>query len=320
MLRRVYGLLLLFVPVVIQAECSNIHCGFEYMGVNLGNKYTKERFIEESAVSNLANKYCVKEFMFSFRELNWYLYQFEKEAIAKNYAGVSNAVEQVTSLLYGDKANGNNTWDIKQDTCPVSLKILWLEKIEYSMARMILSDARDAAMQYLEILLPDSMLYECEKTRPARSVMTFKKMLYIAAELNKYISSNRWCPVSLDEISIPEQMRKCAYGRDIEYEHYRGIWMLRCRCESWEGGLEFDEYVPLIYTSRKHLDLCLSSTFNVKRAVLYSGEPFYAHDDRLSCMVIHDKTCTGVHKVKYKKPDAGNFRIKPSLERRNIEE
>lgn len=307
-------LLILFMALVSYAGCDNVHCKFEYAGIRSGTGCTDKEFMRETAVSELADKYCVQEFMLSFRTLNWYLYQFEQASMAKNHAGVSNAVKLVSSLLQNDQADGTNRCEGILNDYPNSLKLQWMEKIEYSVARMVLGEARDVVAQHLELLLPESILDQSEGIRSVHSIRTFKRMLSLAAELERFHESDGCYPLNLDSMGVSGQMRKCSYGRDIEYEYYKGKWVLRCRCESWEGGLQFDEYVPVIYAQRKHLDLCLSPTFNEKRFALFSGKVFCPHDERLSCRVIHDKSISGVHKVKYDNPSAGNFRVKTRLD------
>ena len=295
------------VPILLNAKCECVHCGFEYLGADVGVGCLADAFMKESAVSEAEDRYCVKEYMLSYRRLNWYLYQLEVAGRNGDLVALSNAVRSVASLFHVDGNCGKGV--------PDSLKLQWMEKIEYCMARMVLSDARESVVPHLEILLPASLLDDTRTNRIARSVKTFKNMLLLGDRIENYRVDEQCCPVTLDSIDdLPEEMRKCAYGRDIEYEYYDGRWILRCRCDSWEGGLCFDEYLPFIYNQRKHLDLCFSMTYNEKRRELYSGNLFCAHDDRLSCSVIHDKTKSGVHKVKFRNASAGNFRIIPKSE------
>ena len=229
---------IVLVAAALQAECNNVHCRFEYLGSNIGPGYTEDSFLKESAVPEQMDKYCVKEYMLSLRKLNWYLYKLESAARSGSRSEVSNAVEWVSSLLCGKVAD-------KPGDSPNSLKLMWLEKIEYSMARMILSDARDYAVPHLATLLPDSILEDCKGERSARSIMTFKQMLCLAAAIEEFHEREGCYPLNLDSVGIPESLRKCSFGRDIEYEYYSGKWVLRCRCESWGGGLKFDEYIFL---------------------------------------------------------------------------
>lgn len=307
MVKKLCVSVMLLGTATLQAECNNVHCRFEYLGSNIGPGYTEDSFLNESAVPEQMDKYCVEEYMLSLRKLNWCLYKLESAAGSGDRSEMSNAVERVSSLLCGKAAD-------KPSNYPNSLKLMWLEKVEYSMARMILSDARDDILPHLATLLPDSILEGCEGERSARSIMTFKKMLYLAAAIEEFSEREGCYPLNLDSVGVPESLRKCSLGRDIEYEYYRGKWVLRCRCESWGGGLRFDEYIPMVYQQRRRMDLCFSSTFNEKRNFLYNGESLSADDMRIAGRVMHEGTKSGVHAITFSKPNAGNVRIVPMSE------
>lgn len=309
MQKSLIALIGFLVSVAVWAKCDNVHCGFEYLGSQIGLGYTEAQFMDESAVAALKDKYCIEEYMLTFRKLNWHLYQLELAAETGNSTGVSNAVDGVTSLLLGVNVSLPSN-----PGYPHSLKSQWLEKIEYSMARMILSEARDVVLPHFETLLPESVLDECSEDRSMRSIKTFKRMLCLAIAIEKYHEREGCYPTSIDSLDVSEMMRKCAYGHDIEYEYYKGKWVLRCRCESWEGGLGFDEYIPVVYRQRKRLDLCFSSTFNEKRKSLYDGKLLGEDDPRVAGRVVHDCAITGVHAITFESPAAGNTRIVPLSE------
>jgi len=307
MVKNLFVSVILLGAATLQAECNNLHCRFEYLGSNVGPGYTEESFLNELAVPELQDKFCDEESMLSLRKLNWYLYKLESAVGSGNCSEVSNAVACVSSLLFGKAAD-------KQSDYPNSLRLKWLEKIEYSMARMILSDARDGVLPHLATLLPDSILEDCKGERSARSIMTFKHMLCLAAAIEDFHKREGCYPLNLDPVGIPESQRKCAFGRDIEYEYYSGRWVLRCRCESWGGGLKFDEYIPMVYQQRRRMDLCFSSTFNEKRKALYNGESMSADDMRMAGRVVHDGSKSGVHAITFSRPNGGNARIVPLSE------
>lgn len=309
MVKSLIALIVLLASAAVLAKCDNVHCGFEYLGSQIGAGYTEDRFMNASAVSPLKAKYCVEEYMLTFRKLNWQLYQLELAAETGDLTRVSKAVDCVVSLLLGENVSPSS-----KSGYPNSLKLQWLEKIEYSMARMILSKARDIVIPHLAALLPESVLDDCSEDRSMFSIRTFKRMLYLAVAIEEYNEREGCYPAKLDSLGVPEMMRKCAYGRDIEYEYYKGRWVLRCRCESWEGGLKFDEYIPVVYRQRKHLDLCFSSTFNKKRKSLFEGVLLGAGDARVAGRVVHDSETTGVHAITFDSPSAGNTRIVPLSE------
>ena len=310
MKKTLIGALVLLAAVKLVADCENVHCGFEYVGACIGSGYTEDSFLNETSVSEVHDKYCVKEFMTSLRRLNWYLYQMELAAGSGNLPALSNAVASVSSLLCEANMGDENTSVIY----PPSLKQWWLENIEYSLARIILSDARRIVVPFVGTLLPDSVMENDKGSRRVHSLKTFKQMLLLAVEIENYREKEECLPLNLDMLKLPEATRKCACGRDIEYEQHAGIWVLRSRCESYDGGLKFDEYLPTIYQQRKRLDLCLSSTFNEKRAALFKGEILCPDDNRLSCQIIHDMQRSGVHPIKFASPSAGTGRIIPLSE------
>ena len=57
-------------------------------------------------------------------------------------------------------------------------------------------------------------------------------------------------------------------------------WVLRCACDSWCGGLAFDEYLPYILSGRKKLPLFLGSSFSRKRKEMFSGDWTFLSDIR----------------------------------------
>ena len=307
MLRNLFVSVILLGAMALHAECTNIHCRFEYLGSHIGPGYTEDLFLKESAVCEQMDKYCVEEYMLSLRRLNWCLYKLELAAASGKYSEVSNAVLRVSALLCGKADN-------KSSGYPNSLKLMMLEKIEYSLARMVLSDSRDIIVPQFQTLIPDSILQDAKEERSACSIRTFKQMLCLAVAIEDFHEREGCYPLNLDTVGVPESLRKCAFGRDIEYECYKGIWVLRCRCESWGGGLKFDEYIPMVYQQRRRLDLCFSSTFNEKRKSLYNGESMSADDMRIAGRVIHESTKSGVHAITFSKPNAGNVRIVPMSE------
>lgn len=299
--------------VELRANCENVHCRFEYLGHHGVEEFGRRDFMNSSATSAVCNRHFFRESI-PFRELNWRLACLEKSASAGNRVEMSNAVFSVARLIdrYENFFRDGNTGSCR--AFPVRLRMLLLERIEYSMARMALGRGRACVVEFLDALLPDSVI-DAGRVLPAwHSIKTFKQMLFIACAIEDYSNAEGCCPLNLDVIKLPETKRKCACGRDIEYEHHDSIWVLRSRCESYDGGLRFDEYIPMVYSQRKRLDLCLSPTFNEKRRLLFCGEDMNTTDIRLTGKVFHDKSQSGVHIVKFTNPSAGCSRIVPLSE------
>ena len=303
------------------ADCGNVHCRFEYLGHDAVAESTEADFLAASAVSGAYERYFGDECR-PFRVLDWHLNGFERAVAEGDLPGCSNAVSAVARLLadYGalfrDGASGG------QRRFPQTLRMLMLEKIEYSMVRLVLGKGRGIAKEFLDAILPDTMIDAGRSLQPWHSIRTFKNMLAIACAVEGYHGREGCPPLNLNQLELPERVRKCACGRDIEYEYHGLTWVLRSRCESFDGGLAFDEYLPMIYGRRKRLDLCFSPSYNRKRRMLYDGKGMDTKDIRLTGRVDHDVPWSGVHIIKFTHPSAGCTRIVPlsECERRNKEE
>lgn len=298
--------------VVLLADCGNVHCRFEYLGHDAVAESTEADFLAESAVSGTYERYFRNECR-PFRELDWHLNRVERSAAADDYSGCSNAVSAVARLLVDYAVFFRGGAFEEMLTFPQKLRMLMLEKIEYSMARLVLGKGRDIAKEFLDTLLPDTLIDKGRDFRLWHSVRTFKTMLIIACAVEDYHDREGCPPLNLNLLKLPERIRKCACGRDIEYECHALTWVLRSRCESFDGGLAFDEYIPMI-GQRKRLDLCFSPSYNRKRRMLYDGEGMNTKDIRLTGRVNHDVPWSGVHIIKFTHPSAGCTRIVPLSE------
>lgn len=299
----------------LHAECPNVHCRFEYLGHHSVQSSSMEDFMKVSAVSAVCDKYFLRESM-PFRKLNWHLDQLERAVCEENSSELSNSVFDVVRLLEGYKVFLYDSHSGLPRNFPIRLRMQLLEKIEYSMARLILGKWRNRMIEFLDALLPDHVINEGQKFPSWHCILTFKRMLFIACAVENYRDIEGCYPLKLDALKLSETRRKCACGRDIEYEYHDSSWVLRSRCDSYDGGLRFDEYIPMIYNQRKRLDLCLSPTFNEKRRLLFCGEGMNTSDIRLTGNVIHDKSQSGVHSVRFTHPSAGCGRIVPLSEQK----
>lgn len=297
----------------LMANCHNVHCCFEYLGCRGVRDFTKDDFMKTSAASANADRYFEKEHA-PFKDLDWNLFLLEESVQRKDCMATSNAVSNISHILRCYAVFLTDPETGGKRVFPMRLRMSMLEKIEYSLARMIFGERRNEVAAYFDALLPDSIIGESRNIPSWHSISTFKKMLAIAVAIENYNEKEECYPLNLDSLKLLEEDRKCACGRDIEYEYYRGTWVLRSRCESWEGGLRFDEYIPMIYQQRKHLDLCFSRTFNEKRASLFNGELLGGEDERLAGRVLHNGMGNGVHLIKFVNPHAGSGRIVPLSE------
>ena len=281
------------------ARNCNVQCMFYYSGYE-GCKNVEgfkwESFLETPVYPTTHEELfpSLKE----FRTLNLKLCRLECFAANSDGVNVSNAVEE-TSRFLEDMARGPGEGFIDRALESVAFSIV---RIQQRRSGLLLD------IPAIERLLPDHLL---EGDDMPMSLKTFKRMVIIARLVEKYRAEHWSLPVVLDEAGIPERYRKCAYGRDIEYDQYNGVWSLKCACESWSGGLPFDEYLPCLLSGSKKMPLVLSSSFSEKRKALYSGEWVFSTDSRLECRVDHETRggTNGVHGIVFKNPAAGNGRI-----------
>ncbi len=298
------------------ASCKNAHCNFEYNGYSPKQEFLRNDFIECSTVNANGEKYFHREFL-PFRELNWQLYNLEKSLANEDKVGLSNAVARISILLHRYTGDFQDPTAGKMRNLPFKLRMDMLEKIEYCLARASLSKKHSLIRPFLDVLVPATILNDSQSLRGWHSIATFKNMLHLAIYIEDYYAVEGCYPLKLDGLGIPDRIRKCACGHDIEYEYHANKWVLRSRCESYDGGLGFDEYIPMIYNQRKRLDLCFSPSYNEKRKILFSGAVLFKGDDRLAGKVIHDASMSGVHSVTYLNPSAGCGRIVPLSEQEN---
>lgn len=277
----------------------NVQCKFCYLGYEGckdSENVNSESFLETPVYPTTHEELfpSLKE----FRTLNLKLCRLECFAANSDGVNVSNAVEE-TSRFLEDMARGPGEGFIDRALESVAFSIVRIQQRRSGLSLDIPA---------IERLLPDRLL---EKDDMPRSLKTFKQMIIIAQFVERYRTEHWSLPVVLDEAGIPERYRKCAYGRDIEYDQYNGVWSLKCACGSWSGGLPFDEYLPCLLSGCKKIPLVLSSSFSEKRKALYSGEWVFSTDSRLECRVDHETRggTNGVHGIVFKNPAAGNGRI-----------
>lgn len=280
-------------------QCCNIHCTFRYLGY-AGFKEVEE-FSASSFLSVPVFPQAAEDAFPSFKELralDMHLYLLECAAEGDDALGMTNAISAVSRLL--DTLSQGEGREIVAQA---------LEMVSFSIVRLMqgrCAVAFDAAT--LDLLLPERFFVADDMPR---SLKTFKRMIVIAGCIEKYRRKRETLPITLDETEVPECHRKCAYGRDIEYDHSEKAWVLRCACDSWCGGLDFDEYLPGILSDRKKFPLFLSSSFSQKRRDVFSGEWAFTSDERLTCRIDHASkgVTNGFHMLKYKRPGAGAARF-----------
>ena len=294
---------LVCVSVHLEAWANVRNCNVQYKFCYLGYEGCKdsenvnsESFLETPVYPTTHEELfpSLKE----FRTLNLKLCRLECFAANSDGVNVSNAVEE-TSRFLEDMARGPGEGFIDRALESVAFSIVRIQQRRSGLSLDIPA---------IERLLPDRLL---EKDDMPRSLKTFKQMIIIAQFVERYRTEHWSLPVVLDEAKIPERYRKCAHGRDIEYDHTTQDWVLRCACDSWCGGLAFDECLPCILSGRKMLPLFLSSSFSRKRRKMFSGDWVFLSDIRLTCRVDHSHggEANGVHGVEFKSPGAGAGRI-----------
>ena len=291
------------------AQCDNPHCRYEWLGYNQGETLSEEDFLTNSVWSSVFDMYLPK-LSIMFRKLNWQLYSIEKAISDGDFCAASNSVQEIQNILSGGQMphSDNNTSSTIET--PASMRLYMIEKIELCLARLVLGKGRDFTYEQIDRLVPDEYLKILDK-RMAKSEMTFKHMLALACLIESYSKENSCYPLNLNEILAPERFLKCAMNKDIEYEYFAGKWILRCRCESYSGGLSFDEYIPAVFNNRKRMDLCFSPSFNKKRALLFEGVNLNEKDIRISGTVKHESNMCGVHPIDFKDRLAGCMRLLP---------
>lgn len=290
------------------ADCGNVHCTFEYLGCSGLHSPTREMFLERPLVNAASERLFATE-RIPFREMNWRLFCLERAIECQDHWNVENLVDHVATLL----RNYSNLLYAAHSHGPRTLILRWrmdlLEKIEYSLARMILGVNRRTIFPFVEKLLPDTILNESYGIRSWHSILTFKRMLILSYYIQEYALKESTPPLRLDMVGAPERYRKCACGKDIEYEQHKQTWMLRSRCESHDGGLGFNEYLPMIYHQRKALTLCLSPSFNAMRQTLFNGRNLSESDLRIKGHIVHDVAKDGVHGMQFDNISVGATRM-----------
>ena len=282
-----------------QCSCGNIHCAFRYLGY-AGVK-AEDGFAVSAFLDSPVFPASVESAFPAFRELRALdkaLYQLEGAAEEGGGPALTNAATSVSRILEGmSRGSGREVADRA------------LEMVMFSVVRLMQGPRRLVLEKpLLDLLLPEDLVAADDMPR---ALNTFKRMIRMGGYVEKYRKAHGVLPVTLDEAGIPECCRKCAYGRDIEYDHTDDVWVLRCACDSWCGGLGFDEYLPGILSDRKKLPLFLSSSFSQKRRDMFSGDWVFTSDDRLACRIDHSRRggTDGFHGLTYKRPGAGAARV-----------
>ena len=175
----------LLMSLRLHADCVNIHCKFEFLGAVAVEGAEKDDFMRSPAVGGNADRHFERECM-PFRELNWHLSRLETAAGQDDRQTVSNAVGEVVRILDDYEAHIRKSGLSGARPLPLRLRMALIEKIEYALARMVLGRGRGAAVEFLDELLPDDIFEESRDVPSWHSLLTFKRMLRIAAEVENY--------------------------------------------------------------------------------------------------------------------------------------
>lgn len=292
--------------------CDNPHCVFEWLGARgvdgIGVE-AFERMLLSSPVLPATHERYFPEECERLRKLNAMLFRMENGIL--HGGAFTDFVDGLLPLLDSETAVSprgmTENW-FRRRTAWFASQLK--EKVEYSLCRLLL-DSNGLSSDPAEVA---AFVWRCglsqdDDNRFGQSVSTFANMLVLASEISAYVRQHAVCPDSLASEGMNcGRYRKCAHGRDIEYACRAGVWVLRCRCDSFGDMVGFDEYIPMIGSGRKCLDLCLSPTFNVKRAVLFSGGNLNPDDARISGTVRHPLVRNHVHGIVFDNVNAGAMR------------
>lgn len=294
--------------------CGNANCAFEYLGRDglPGRRSEAESAILSASMLPTPCETHMKEHCDRFRRLNVVLFELESAFQSGDGDGFAIAKEKVRMELENFvrfvDGEGEGAWPFEAE---------YLDKIELSITRMLFHEKQRTeellTADVIDALIPDSILSRHDVSSVLGTARTVKRMLLLAVRIENFKSANLAYPATLDEAHVPLECRMCSKGHELEYEvdTAKRVWMLRCRCDSWTGGLVFDEYVPKFLRIGKKIPLCLSNTFNEKRRRVFNGELLYENDRRLSYFIDHSRggTTNGVHGIRFLHPSCGNSKI-----------
>lgn len=297
--------------------CSNDNCEFEYLGSAMGgNRSAKdvEKDFLNSPYSYQWHELRYPELINNHKRLNILLFRLERTFTTGNAPSLERRIGEVADFW---ESFERDCADTGGNAHTRTVRLILAEQIEYSIARMILvrkhsADCRmDASM--INRLIPDEIYDRSEDQWRMKDNRTFKRMLILALHIQRWRVMVGRLPQDMKELLENEcSGLRVLVGTDIEYRASNGVWELRRRSNrDRQGKNDFDKYIPVVGFDRKG-DLCLSSTYNEKRASLFRGEVLYEDDEVMACTVRHGGPGIGnqVHKISYMNPHAGRCEIR----------
>ena len=197
--------------------------------------------------------------------------RMEHTFLKGNSSGISNSIFMVSSMLktIRDGAKTNFMDKVQFITC--------LERVEYSLARIVNNKSTSLNPQNVAQILPDIFFnpISVADSEEFRRLRVFKNLIKVGCSINEFRKDLGCIPSSLNQLSdLPVNISQDK-GMSIKYETNGRVWQLYCAGNV--DNLMFDVYVPLLrgmpaYKWRHRGVVWFSSTFSDKRKRLYKGK------------------------------------------------
>ena len=297
--------------------CPNGNCEFEYLGATTdGNRSEKdlETHFLNSPYSYQWHELRYPKLINTHKRLNVLLFRLERAFTMGDAPSLEGRIGEVADFW---KSFERDCADTGGNAHTRTVRLILAEQIEYSIARMILAQKHSADCRMdasvINRLIPDEIYNRSEGQWRVKDNRVFKRMLILALHIQRWREMVGRLPQDMKELLENEcSGLRVLVGTDIEYRARNGVWELRRRSNrDRQDKNDFDKYIPVVGFDRKG-DLCLSSTYNEKRASLFRGAVLYEDDEVMACTVRHGGQGIGnqVHKISYMNPHAGRCEIR----------
>ena len=292
--------------------CENINCRFGYIGYK-GLSDSGESFGDESAflavtainsaidrLSPLASR--------DLRLLNYRLYSLERAYFDGAQTEFTNEFALLEHFVHDFRMKcAAAATDRAGELFHNNLLICVAERVEYSLARMIVSKIDTAKIPRYDIverIIPDSYFLGNYPRNSERmdKVLVFRNMIELAIAVMR----TKMSPVAeiktLSCVDASERLLICPGGRRIVYEENGPHWLLRCQRDAQVMNNTESEWIPIIASSEWY-NLHLDDEFNSKRVALYSGTELTSLGGKMEWFVDHQTTRSSncVHNVLFQR-------------------
>lgn len=266
---------------------------FDYLGINCQGKYNEfstvlphDSYIMSYSIGS-AHTFCVQE------ECQRLVMKLESCVLADNDNGelTQKILSQIRENLELQKK-----YITKKDVYfPAILLKRNIERVEYSLVRILEKDAMALTVKDVLNVLPDNLfIEELQETEMGEvwdyfyMTKKFRDLIMIGVSLNRWKYKNADYPkeiASLIELSNVDL-------QNIIYEKKDGMWQLYYHPKKWmENMAPFNVYVPVITKSLESdwpLSKCLwlSSDFSLKRSLLLRNGELNADNKIWGCRLI----------------------------------